>query len=388
MDFKKIKTLLTTDFSSLRNKNKASKPVKIDLKAKPKNTKSVISVDIGADKIKFVLGKFAKDKVIIEKAFMVNTPEGAVGDGNLFNTVNLSKTIENALTTAEIKIKDINCTTNSTAVINREIIVPKAAEDELETLVKYEIQQYLPINMDDYIVQHNILEEINEDNLSKYKVLVVTYPHKIAKQYYELFNNLKLKPSVLDISYNSVKKLIGGIRTINDSEYSIEEASAFIDMGADTINVNIYKNGQLDFSRIIKSGGSLIDRELSKELKISLEKSEETKRELADLNYTSPSEGSEQYIVNNIVKLVADEWIEELSRIIQFYRNKKVGNNLSKIYIHGGCANLKGIDEYLASKLNLDVEKISSLSNVEFNKAVDTNDLKRYLNAIGAIIRL
>lgn len=388
MDLKKIKTLLTTDFSSLKNKNKATKPVKIDLKTKPKSTKGVVSIDIGADKIKFVLGKFAKDKVIIEKAFMVDTPEGSLGDGNLFNTVNLSKTIENALATAQVKIKDVNCTTNSTAVINREITVPKAAEDELETLVKYEIQQYLPINMDDYIVQYNILEELNQDNLSKYRMLVVTYPHKIAKQYYELFNNSKLKPSVLDISYNSIKKLIGGIKTINEIEYNMEEASAFIDMGADTINVNIYSNGQLDFSRIIKSGGSLIDRELSKELKSNLQESEKTKIELCDLNYSTFSEGSEQHIVNNIAKLVADEWSDELNRIIQFYRNKKVGNNISKVYIHGGGANLKGIDEYLNSKLNLPVEKISSLSNVEFSKTIDTSDLKRYLNAIGAIIRL
>ena len=33
-------------------------------------------------------------------------------------------------------------------------------EEEMETVIRYEIQQYLPINLDDYIVQYVVLDEI------------------------------------------------------------------------------------------------------------------------------------------------------------------------------------------------------------------------------------
>lgn len=374
-----IKKLLSSDVSSLKKARNASKPIKLDLNSMPKNTKNVVSIDIGSEKIKFVVGRFSKGRVIIEKAFMVDTPEGAIGDGTIINSMNLAKTIEGVLSIEQIKVKEVNCTTNSTAVINREIVVPVAAEDELDTLVKYEIQQYLPINMDDYVVQYNILEEVNKDNLLKYRILVITYPNKMAKQYYELFNNCKLRPNVLDVTYNSIKKLLGSMKSINEKEHNSGDTTAFIDMGAENLNVNIYNGNQMEFTRIIKSGGSIIDREISKAYGISLEEAEKRKIEQCDF-------GDDD--INSIIKSVVEDWVEELNRIIQFYKNKKVGNKLDKVYIYGGCSNLKGISEYLSSKLGLKVEKVETLSNIEFHNAVTRSDLNCYLNAIGTIIRL
>lgn len=387
MDFIKIKAILSSDISSLRHIKKTPKKIKFNLNSKPITTKNVVSIDVGTNKIKLVVGKYVKDKLLIDKLLMIDTPEGAIGDGNIFNSLLLSKSIESALSLSDIKVKDMSITSNSTAIINREIIVPAATEDELETLIKYEIQQYLPINMDDYIVQYNILEELNESNIVKYRVLVVTYPNKIAKQYYELVNNIKLKPNTLDVTFNSIKKLINSIKDVNGTEFNIGDTSAFIDMGADTLNVNIYSSGQMDFTRIIKSGGSLIDKEISRRLKIALTDAEKRKVELCDMNYEGFSEETEAYMINDIISAVADEWIEELGRIIQFYKNKKIGNRIDKIYIYGGCSNLKGIDKYLSNKLNISVHNIESLGNVEFSSTADTSDLKRYLNAIGTIIR-
>lgn len=374
-----IKKLLSTDVSSLKNVKKIPKALKLDLNSMPKNTKNVISLDIGTEKIKIVLGRFSKGRVIIEKAFMVDTPEGALGDGTIINSMNLAKTIEGVLSIEQIKVKEVNCTTNSTAIINREIVVPAAAVDELDTLVKYEIQQYLPINMDDYIVQYNVLEEVKNDNILKYRVLVVTYPHKMAKQYYELINNCKLKPNILDVTYNSIKKLAGSMQSINEREYNLGDTTAFIDMGAANLNVNIYNGNKMEFTRIIKSGGSIIDREISKSYGIPMEEAEKRKIEQCNFGYDE---------INSVIRSVVDEWVEELNRIIQFYKNKKVGNKLDKIYIYGGSSNLSGISEYLSSKLGLKVEKIENSGNIEFRNAAVTNDLNRYLNAIGAIIRL
>ena len=79
--------------------------------------------------------------------------------------------------------------------------------------------------------------------------------------------------------------------------------------------------------------------------------------------------------------------MEELGRIIQFFKNKKMGNNISKIFIHGGSSRLKGLEEYMEAKFNIPVMHIDKLNNVVFNKAVNSEDIDHYLNAIGAIIR-
>lgn len=377
--------------SSMKNIKKGPKSVKLDLNSKPKATKEVISIDIGSEKIKFVVGRYSKNKLILEKIFTVNTPEGSTSDGNILNTMVLSKTIEKAIKDIlgeKSKIKEVNITSNSTTIINREIIVPKAAEDELDTLVRYEIAQYLPINLDDYILQYNVVDEVKQEEVSKFKVLVITYPNKLAKQYYEVINTAKLKANILDVTFNSIRKLLANTTSINEREYNKEDSIALIDMGAETLNVNIYNGGQMDFTRIIKSGGSLIDRDIARKLGITLKEAEVKKIGLSNINYSAFEENSEELLVNNTIANIVDEWVEELNRIIQFYRNKKMGNKIDRIYIYGGNSNLKGIDEYLASKMNLSVERLSSFNNVVINDNINKEELNLYLNAIGSIIRL
>ena len=165
----------------------------------------------------------------------------------------------------------------------------------------------------------------------------------------------------------------------------INDTIAVIDMGAENLSVNIFSNGQMDFSRMTTSGGSIIDRHIAREYDITLEEAEKRKKQYCDLSDESNSEKLEE--LNNIIKEDVNGWMEEINRIIQFYRNKKVGNKVDKIFIYGGSSRLKGIDEYMAKALNIHVIKIKSMNNIILGKDVDKEQLDFYLNAIGAIIR-
>ena len=113
----------------------------------------------------------------------------------------------------------------------------------METVVRYEIQQYLPINLEDYILQVTILGEEVVDETKKLNVRVIAYPEKIARGYYNLLLKLNLKPYALDVNYNAVNKFINFTGINNEFEYKSKDSVAFIDMGASFIDVNIYKDG-------------------------------------------------------------------------------------------------------------------------------------------------
>ena len=147
----------------------------------------------------------------------------------------------------------------------------------METVIRYEIQQYLPINLDDYIVQYTVLDEIVSDTGSKLKLNVISYPKKIANNYYDLLLDLDLKPYALDVNYNAINKLSNYGEMAKNEGQVIGGTVAFIDMGATSINVTIFKNGKLDFTRIIKSGGFNIDYALSQSLDMSVKATESQK---------------------------------------------------------------------------------------------------------------
>lgn len=377
-DFSKLKELGQMDLKDIGSLFSNKKITKI-LNTKIERPKNIVSFDFGSKAIKIVTGKYSNGKLAITKCLDIPTPPDAILDGNIADKKQLSDIIQFTLKEEGIRAKDAIITINSSSIINREIVIPKVEKDEIPTVIRYEIQQYLPINLNDYILQYIVLDEIIDDNGEKLKVNVISVPNKIAKDYYDLIEEIGLNPYVLDVTYNSIRKINNYL--IMNQEKEEKGTVAFVDMGATSINVTIFKNGKLEFTRIIKSGGDNIDYALSLENNMSIKSTESLKIKEADL-YSDTK-------VNKVVKKSVDEMLDDLERIFKFYNNKSVGNEINKIYIYGGTSNLLAIEKYMSERLNINVEKLSILDNVEFkNKELTEQTLEQYLNAIGAIIRI
>ncbi|SHJ30603.1 type IV pilus assembly protein PilM [Clostridium amylolyticum] len=380
----RVKKILTSNLSTLGGKKTTYKTK--TSKKKSLFPKTFIAMDLGSRYIKFAVGKENGERLVVDKLFKLEAPRNTVSDGEISDKIRLTTMIQNALLNAGIKAKDVNITGNSTLIINREIVVPKAEESELGTLIQYEIQQYLPINMNDYIVQYDVLEELQSENVDKLKVLVVTYPKRMAKQYYDLALNSKLKPNALDVNYNAIKKLMNKNILFNGEKNKKEDTIAVVDMGADTTDVTIYKNNVPDFTRIVKFGGNALDQEISKSYNIDLKEAEQRKITKANLENIYPME--EDILLNDLVKQFSQDLLEELQRIFQFYRNKNVGNNINKVYIYGGTSRISGLAKYMENALTVPIKKISYLENITYSKTCNTEEIDLYLNTLGTIIRL
>lgn len=379
-DFSKLKEIGQMDIKDL---TKGFKNKKIDVKipVKRKKSRNIISFDIGSSTIKIVVGKYSREKLVINKCIDIVTPDGVINDGRIVNQDTLKDIMKFSLNENKIKSQDVIVTTNSSLVINREIVIPKVEADEIDTVIRYEIQQYLPINLDDYILQFIILGELEDESGQKLKVNVIAYPDKIARGYYDLINSIGLTPYVLDVTYNSINKIA------NYSELSkVGEKGtvAFVDIGGNSVNVTVLKDGKLDFTRMIKNGGANIDFALSQKLNMSVKSTESIKIEKGNLLDIKDDD-----VINNTLKICIDEIVMDLERIIKFYSNKSVGNKIDKIFIYGGISSIKWLDKYLEEKFNIEIEKIDKLKNVEFtSKELKELSMEQYLNAIGAIIRL
>ena len=367
IDFKK---LLKTNIKDLKiGKLKKIKKKKVNIKQKKIK---VISFDIGSYFIKAVVGTYYKDNLTIENYYKIKTP--------IKKEKILANKLKSFLKENNIKVKYGTCTTNSSLIINREVIIPKVEEDELETVVRYEIQQYLPINLDDYIIQVKIINEIFSDEGIKLNIRAIAYPNKLAIKYYNLLKEIDLKPHVLDVNYNSVNKFINYIGFI-DLAYKKQNVICMIDLGYGSINVNIYKNGQIDFTRIIKSGAKDMETLLSDNDDFHVHIKE---AKLENDNFICI--GINEYLANE-VKEIIDEWLEKIEKIINYYNNKNLNNKIDCIYIFGGASNINGFEKYFSDKLGINTNKVTNMNKSTFNSHDDGNYIDEYINAIGALIR-
>ncbi|MDR3598291.1 type IV pilus assembly protein PilM [Clostridium sp.] len=375
------------DFKDLANMDLGTLKLKLSKNLKkmnklttPEKKRKVVAFDMGSSMIKIVEGMYYKKELTIYKYITVPTPKGAIIDGEIRKEEELYSKLTQALKENGIKSKDAICTTNSTLIINREILIPKVEDEEMDTVVRYEIQQYLPINLEDYILQVTILGEEEVGEIKKLNVRVIAYPEKIARGYYNLLQKLNLKPYVLDVNYNAVNKLINYTGINNKFEDNSKESVAFIDIGASFIDVNIYKDGQLDFTRIIKDGGNNIDEILQERSSMQVSEIESFKSKNMSLR-------DEFDPLNMQVKYAIDDWIEKIEKIIQFYKNRNVGNEVNKIIIFGGSSKISGLEDYMAEKLGIKT-KISEITKIAFKSKDDGKPIEDFINVIGSVIRI
>ncbi|WP_105177363.1 pilus assembly protein PilM [Clostridium cagae] len=382
-DFNKVKDFMNLDINDLKAKLAKVNEKNKSLKAKKEKKRKVVAFDIGSTNIKIAEGTYYKGILSIENLIDIPTPAEAIIDGNIEKKELLVSILQKALNENGINAKEGICTNNSSLIINREILIPDVKEEELDTVVRYEIQQYLPINLDDYVLQMTKIGEEFSDEGKKLEIRAIAYPEKMAKGYYDLLMALNLKPFALDVNYNALNKLLNHIEVINNHKLNIEESLVFIDMGATSLDVNIYNNGVLKFTRIIKAGGKYLDEILYENMNIPIEETEKFKSQDIDLKE------EELEFQNQIIIDTLDEWVDKIEKIIQFYKSKNFDDDINKIFIYGRTSRIKNLEQYITSKIGIETIKIRNIPEIinDSNIEVDEN-IDNFINVVGSLIRL
>jgi type IV pilus assembly protein PilM len=349
-------------------------------------SRKVLSIDIGTANIKIVVGKQINKAISVEKKYMIPTPPNSYDDGQLLMPEKLYQEIHRLLTSEKIRVKKAICTVESSSIITREIIIPYAKVKDLKNLVKFEIQQYLPIVIEEYLVEHKVIEEIIEEDTKKLKLQVAVLPKKIALAYLKLLQSLKLKPLALDIQNNGISKLFEYSVDINNENSSFEKTVAVIDMGHSQINLSIIDKGIQRFSRIIPGGGKNMDINIANSFNLSIKAAEEKKIEYGSLENLK-DELSSHDMVNELIHSTLVVWLEDIQRIFKYYTSRNTGNRIDEIYIYGGSSKIKGLDQFMSTFLDIPTFKIETMSNIKYVKELDMKDLEYYLNAVASIIR-
>lgn len=348
--------------------------------------KRFLAIDIGTRNIKLIVAKENMKNIILERAIEIATPKNSFYDGEIKDANTIKNSVEKAILDNKIKCKKTICTLQSTSIITREIILPFAKDKELKNMVLYQIEQYLPIMMDEYVIEYRILEELKEEEGKKLKLLVAAMPKKIAEGYFNLLKDMGLKPYALDINSNAISKAFNRELKINDENISLDKTVAVIDLGNTFTNITILENGIYKFSRIIEHGGRNIDLSIANSFDISIEEAEGKKIELGNLNGVKEDQLSYR-ILNELIVSSVEDGVDNIRRIFKFYTSRSTGNKIDAIYLYGGSSNIEGIEEFYSKMFNIPTFVIKKTNMIKFSKEIDEEKIPCYINAISSILR-
>ncbi len=349
-----------------------------------KNRKNMLGLEIGSSGIKLVQSDIIKGELIVKKVDLSALPDNIYVDGEITNLEVLAKTIKATLKKNKIRAKDCYCCVNSQQIITREVSVPNLNKENLQDMAKFEVEQYLPIEMDNYEVQSLIIKELEIDDKPVADMLVTAFPKRLIAQLQEVIAMCNLRPVVLDTQANAFGKFVERQKKINGNDYHRDSISAFIDLGYESINVHIFHKGKFRFSRILSYGAKDLDTNISKFLDIDLDEARRRKMNIHNINY-SVNELSEDAKLINVVKSTLSSWFDEINKVFRYYGSRSTGNNkVEYIYIYGGLSNIEGITDFIESIFKVPTDKVRKVSDVDFHP---TTDIVEVLNTLGVFYR-
>lgn len=335
--------------------------------------KRTLSIDFGSHFIKFCEGHYDKNRLVIHKAFVEEIRPGTIENGRIIDYDYVKDLLSNVIRSKNIKAKEVSISINSSDIIKRDIEVEVVDSKDQESLIAFEIEKFIPNNIQNYHLQFKKLSSINEEGVvtKKANFMVALMPKDIADTYHKLIVELKMVPKILDIHCNSINKLLN-LKHLNLVSETYKESNILlIDIGFSNINTFIIENGFYKFDRRIHSGIKEIESKIE-------EHSEEIIDEegfLREVDFEAED-----------VKEELDYWINETSKIIQFFENSSEGSKIDKIFIYGGGTSIKFIELYFQKHLQIKTSIIDVESFIEFDDSCQLESISAYLNAIAVLI--
>jgi len=334
-----------------------------------------LSIDVGSKKIKIIEGKKERTGLRIDKAVTETTPYEASHEGTIDNYDDIKTILEKSIESNNLKSKNVVFNISTSSLITRSLELPIVkGKDETVQMIKYELEQYMPVVLSDYKIVYRVIDTFEKDGLKKANYLVYAVPNGLIDDYIRLSRDLKLRLNAINLSFNSIENIFKPNREISGVKIEKDKAYYVIELGHKMIVFNVMKNGKNIFSRIINQGGDDVDLGIVNLFEIDKENAVASKHKLSNLDDSDVYTEEEKFI-NNIVRTNVNAWITEIRKLIQFFSSKNKDEDIGKMFLYGGSSNIKNIEAYFNASFSIETKVITEIKNIRLN---DKNINKGY----------
>lgn len=317
----------------------------------------VLTVDITNESITIVeVTPSEKKQTMVHNTLIFDTPEDAYEDGNIRDVEKIAMAIREQLDANGITNKNVIFVLTSTKIVNREVLIPEVKENKVKGIVAANASEYFPVNIEDYIVSHSILEHVvDEDKTKQIKLMVVAAPITMVKAYYELGSILGLNVQSIDYVGNAMLQLI-------KTQTGTNSTTMVIQLGGESTILNIVKGDTLLLQRTVPYGTNSVVTEVMDEQGVDATTAMTLlqNERLITVDFDdNAATGAFRYLINNI------------GRVIDYYVTKNPDKPIDDVFLVGDGALIRGIDGLFKIQLNIQTKIMDSLYNVKFDNKID-----------------
>ncbi len=336
-----------------------------------------VGLDLGSYSLKVIeLKKTGAKFSLLSYGSIASPPGGLLSDSPVEHEA-VSQAIKKLFKDAKISSKEIRVALPESQVFTFVIETPPLSEKELSSSIRWEAEQYIPIPLEEVVLDWKILTRGLKET-DKNQVLLVAAPKRVTDKYQKVLDMAGLNPLSLET------ELIAATRSLTESVSQLNNIMV-VNMGAGTTDFSILSNKTLLFTRSINAGGIAFTRAIKQDLQLEDAQAEEYKKAYG------LEEDKLEGKVGMVLKPLMNSIIDEMKKGIGFFSEKYPNSKLDVLLLSGGSSLIPGLIPYFTKELGIETQIGNPLASVELDKKIASNftasDASAYAVSVGLAMR-
>ncbi|MEZ6134357.1 MAG: pilus assembly protein PilM [Pirellulaceae bacterium] len=265
---------------------------------------------------------------------------------------------------------------------------PPVELKKVADIVKYEAKQQIPFDLADVIWDYQLMAggDISDGFALESEVGLFAMKRDAVYRALKPLQAHDIEIDLLQLAPLSIYNMATYDRQmiIDDSEFRYDsehppKSTVLLAMGTDATDL-IVTNGYRVWQRSMPLGGNHFTRQLTKDLKLTFAKAEHLKR--------NAMEADDPKLIFQAMRPVFNDLVTEVQRSMGFFRSLNKKAEIGSILMLGNSVKLPGLAQYLSKNLAMDVDVLSSFTQLSGDEVTSAPAFRDHIAAFGPVYGL
>jgi type IV pilus assembly protein PilM len=331
-----------------------------------------LGLDITTSSVKLIELSMAGGQFRVESYAAEPTPHNAINEKAIVDAEAVGEAIRRAVKRSGAKSREAAVAISGDAAITKVIQMPKNLnEADLEGQVEMQADQYIPFPMEEVSYDFQRIGPSEKDPEMMDVLLVATRTENV-EQRQAAVQAAGLTARLVDVEAFALENACK-LLTHQMPDGGIDRTIAVIDFGASSTTFSVLKDLKVIYTRDFAFGGQQLTEEIMRTYGLSMEEAGRAKKEGGLPSNYQPE----------VLDPFIDDMTQQVSRSLQFYLASGSGREQpEKILVCGGCANIVGVDDVIASRVGIPAERGDPLGQMKLSSRAKAQAVKKDATAL------
>ncbi|RKZ97774.1 MAG: pilus assembly protein PilM [Gammaproteobacteria bacterium] len=340
----------------------------------------MLGVDISSSAVKLLELSKSGDKYRIESYTVEPLPANSVAEKNIADVDAVGEAIRKAVKRSGTRQKNVALAVAGSSVITKIVQMPvDLSEDELESQIMVEADQYIPYSLDEVNLDFEV-QGPSESSPENMDVLLAASRSENVDVRVAAADIGGLTAKVIDVEAYAIESTFSIIASQlpNGAE---DMVVAVFDVGATMTTLSVLHDLKTIYTREAVFGGKQLTEEIQRRYGLSYEEAGMAKKQ----------GGLPDTYVPEVLDPFKEAMTQQISRSLQFFFSSSQFTTVDHIVLAGGSASITDIDQLIEERLSISTSIANPFADMTLSPKIKAqvlgNDAPALMIACGLALR-